>query len=52
MDNVFNLHKKNLHEFNCKTSLHVVIVPNLVTYCYILNNMSFGCDEINVQNVL
>jgi hypothetical protein len=52
VDNVFNLHKKILCEFNCKTSLHVVIVPNLVTYCCILHNMSFGCDEINVQNVL
>lgn len=30
----------------------VVIVPNLVTYCCILHNMSLWCDEINVQNVL
>jgi hypothetical protein len=52
MENVFKILKKTFKELLLKSNLHVLFLPNIVSCCYMLQNLILNGRDVNIALML
>lgn len=51
VDNLFCILKKNFKELLLKTNLYLILLTNVVVYCFIIYNMILDGKELDIESL-
>jgi hypothetical protein len=52
MENVFKILKKTFKKLLLKSNLHVLFLPNVVSRCYMLQNLVLDGKDVNINELM